>query len=289
MYRYFAYGLTIDSELELPELAPGTDEPDVSIRLGQITVPRWSATIEDEIAFPRSVGRFHVRRGNEIVVEPLAGTDFHVVRALLQGRLMACLLRQRGCLPLHASGIEIGGQGVLFIGESGAGKSTTAAAFYTRGHHVLTDDLGAVSVVDGRVRVRTAGHGLRLMEDARHVIQRCASPSAFHHDKHIFRLENPGADAFYPVKRIYFLEYATAGHGETVRAVAVPGFSATAMLNCNSFLRSWRAGRELSGINLNRSAAVASAMNVHRLIRTKSLASLPELVDFVERDVLRND
>ncbi len=129
MYRYSAFSLTIDSEVELPELSEGRGEPDVIIRLGTVTAQQTQATIEDEFALPLNVGRFHVKGGREIVVDPLPDADPYILRAMLQGRLMAYLLRQRGCLPLHASGVAIGGQAVLFLGESGAGKSTTAAAF----------------------------------------------------------------------------------------------------------------------------------------------------------------
>ncbi len=44
-------------------------------------------------------------------------------------------------LVLHASGIEIDGVVVGFIGESGAGKSTLARYLADRGHAVAADDL----------------------------------------------------------------------------------------------------------------------------------------------------
>jgi hypothetical protein len=288
MYRYSAFSLTIDSELELPELEEGKGEPDVVIRLGSVTRQQRPATIEDELLFTFQVGRFHIKCGREIVVDPLPDTDPGVLRVLLEGRVMAYLLRQRGCLPLHASGVAIAGRGVLFLGESGAGKSTTAAAFYARGHNVLTDDVGAVRVAGDRVELRTARSGLRLLEDARRVLQRRAAPAGFHDDKHVYNLDRPESAASFPVKRIYFLEYS-ADDQLSVRAEIVKGSSAVALLNSHSFLLPWRAGNELLRINLGRSASIAAVMPVHRLVRPRSLGSLPLLVDFVEKDVTANE
>lgn len=59
----------------------------------------------------------------------------------LLGPVLAFVLRLRGTVPLHASGVAIDGRGVLFVGEAGAGKSSTAAAFATLGYPVLSDDI----------------------------------------------------------------------------------------------------------------------------------------------------
>jgi hypothetical protein len=289
MYRYSAFSLTIDSELELPEFAEGRGEPDVVIRLGTVARYQKPATIEDEVAIPLNIGRFHIKSGREIIVDPLPEADPSVLRVMLQGRLMAYLLRQRGWLPVHASAVAIGGQAVLFAGESGAGKSTTAAALYARGHKVLTDDVGAVRVVNGCVELPAGWSGLRLSDDTGEIIRNHTATPEFQYDKHVFRLERPESAASWPVKRIYFLEYGIASRRPAPRRDVIAGSSAVALLNSHSFLRPWRAGNELLRINLERSACVAAIVPVHRLIRPRSLNSLPELVDLIEKDVLSHE
>jgi len=197
-------------------------------------------------------------------------------------------LRQRGCLPLHASGIAIDGQGVLFLGESGAGKSTTAAAFYSRGHKVLTDDVGAVRLSGGSVTLRTAWPGLRLLDDARAVVLQHAAPSGFRDDKHVFSLDSPGVAASCLVKRIYFLEYG-AEDSAPVRTDIMSVPAATALLNSHSFILPWRAGHELRRINLGRAASIAAAIPVRRLVRPRVLSSLSLLVNFVEEDIAADE
>src|SRR5205814_1400196 len=43
--------------------------------------------------------------------------------------------------PLHATAVVVDGRGIAFVGHSGFGKSTLAAAFLNAGHRLLTDDL----------------------------------------------------------------------------------------------------------------------------------------------------
>lgn len=49
-------------------------------------------------------------------------------------------LARSGGLFLHAAGLSYGGQGLVFTGESGAGKSTIAEWFAVRGATVLSDE-----------------------------------------------------------------------------------------------------------------------------------------------------
>ncbi|HEX2827007.1 MAG TPA: hypothetical protein VHP37_11720 [Burkholderiales bacterium] len=51
---------------------------------------------------------------------------------------------QRGVLFLHAASVGIAGSGVLLIGASSAGKSTTSLGLAARGHAFLGDDVAAI-------------------------------------------------------------------------------------------------------------------------------------------------
>jgi len=78
--------------------------------------------------------------------EPLTMAD---VAAYLLGPVFGLLLQRRGVTTLHASAVEVGGKAVLFAGDAGAGKSTTAAAMARRGHAVISDDIVPVVEHDG--------------------------------------------------------------------------------------------------------------------------------------------
>jgi hypothetical protein len=59
----------------------------------------------------------------------------------LLGPVMGFVLLLRGLVCLHASAIVVNGAAIAFVGPAGSGKSTTAAAFATRGFSVLAEDV----------------------------------------------------------------------------------------------------------------------------------------------------
>jgi hypothetical protein len=66
---------------------------------------------------------------------------------------LARLARERGVL-VHACGVSVEGRGLLFLGTSGAGKSTTARLFKERG--------GVTILSDDRIAIRREGDGFRI-------------------------------------------------------------------------------------------------------------------------------
>jgi len=147
-HDYSVFGLHVRSELPLPELfeAEPALRPDVLIHLGKVPDPPASGmgphvTGGGLLLVIEDVGRYFIRDGAEIVVEPQSGVPDTNVRLFLLGSAMGALLHQRGLLPLHSNAVEIGGKAFAFMGRSGAGKSTLAAWFHDRGHAIIADDV----------------------------------------------------------------------------------------------------------------------------------------------------
>jgi hypothetical protein len=70
------------------------------------------------------------------------------------------LLGKRGDLILHASCVSVDGVALLFLGHSGAGKSTIASLLESEGATVLSDDRTIVTFVDGAAEAwGTPWHG----------------------------------------------------------------------------------------------------------------------------------
>ena len=184
-FSYSAFGLEIQSEIELPELFPEEQpvQAEIDIRLGGIPdiVDRdaeFSSFDEGVFLFIPEIARFWISGGSGIRVEPEPGVPPRMVRLFLLGSAMGVLLHQRGLLPLHANGVEVGGKAFAFMGRSGAGKSTLAAIFHDRGHRVIADDVCVVRF-DGHDRA-FAFPGIprfRLFEESLHATGR--APSAF--------------------------------------------------------------------------------------------------------------
>jgi hypothetical protein len=82
------------------------------------------------------------------------------------GPVMGFLLRRRNITSLHASCVEICGQGVALSGEAGLGKSTTAAALALRGFAVLSEDIVPLKETPEGMRVVPGYPRICLWPDA---------------------------------------------------------------------------------------------------------------------------
>jgi hypothetical protein len=120
------------------------------------------------LEFP-TAGRFLVRSGKEILVDPSPVSDNGEIRSYLLGTAFGVLCHQRGITPLHAAVIDVAGGCIGFVGASGAGKSTLVAALAQRGYPVISDDVCFLRLGTRRRTVQ-AWPGMtriRLWEDAK--------------------------------------------------------------------------------------------------------------------------
>ncbi len=72
------------------------------------------------------------------------------------------ILAHEGRLVLHGSSVSLEDGLAVFLGETGAGKSTLAASFEKAGHHMLGDDALVVSEIDGQFHGEATYRSLRL-------------------------------------------------------------------------------------------------------------------------------
>ena len=237
---YRLFGLRVRSELELPEL--GGEAPqksaDVHVRLGPLPGDDASGgyVVTDEGTFLTvpEVGRYLIRDGREIVIDPLAGTDARNLRLFLLGSAFGALLHQRGLLPLHANAIDIGGRAIAFCGHSGAGKSTLAAWFNDRGYPVLADDVCVIGFdPDGTVIAQPGLQRLRLWNDALEASGRKAADfqRSFHVGETRDKYDVPTSavpTAPVPLVAVYLLDRSEDGaqHGRIVRVGGVEAIDA---------------------------------------------------------------
>ncbi len=139
---YKTYGLTIDSEISLPELIPQTNRNEqdaarasqqgiVQIRLGavpeQLEHPTgqgvlYQASANQFLLSMNHIARYLVRNGNEIIIQPALNALESDIRVFLLGSVFGALLHQRELLVLHASAIGTDAGAVLFTGPSGIGR-----------------------------------------------------------------------------------------------------------------------------------------------------------------------
>ena len=179
MLSYRSSGLTIASEFPIPQLIPDDGSPedaDVTIRRGQvpaaIDAPLWQGPTAQANASElrlevRDVARYLARDGREIIVQAEPGQADADIGTFLMAAVLGAILYQRDQVVLHASAVVRNGRAMVFCGESGAGKSTTAAGLQARGYEVLCDDQCVIT--DGPERsslLRPDCSSIKLWSDA---------------------------------------------------------------------------------------------------------------------------
>lgn len=145
----------------MPELLEGGDGTDLYIQKGTVKLPALTKTIirrqgkeswfggtnEEAYLFWQGVVKILAKDACALIVEPVdTQIDPKFLSLYILSEALGIILFQKGLLLIHASAIKIGSQTIVFFGNAGIGKSTTAAAFAKRGHTVLTDDMVAIKV-----------------------------------------------------------------------------------------------------------------------------------------------
>ena len=304
MFTYSAYNLRINSEIFFPELvtcqedSSGTDQqPEVIIQQREIS----RSEIENADGGNRFFGRletnelvfskFFVEFGRKIVIEPAPGIADDIIRPGILGPIFSLMLRQRGLLAIHASCVDINGEAVGFIGNSGWGKSTLANAFYNQGYPLLTDDVMAIQLNEGSEKhpiTFPAYPCVKLLPDS-------AASLGYDFEKltvissELPKRHNHLAKKFVQkplsVKRIYALENIAAPHHE------VQGLSsqdALVELIRHSRVTNLLTTPEFVGAHLHQCTQLLKKVPLYRLRRQKGLAAIPDLIKLIEDDVTKS-
>jgi hypothetical protein len=243
VHRHRAFGLSIQSELPLPNLRGEAEGgiPDVLIRLGEIpahTDARTGLTVFGSAALLNipGVARFWIADGKSILVDPSTAASERNVRLYLLGSALGAILHQRGIFPLHANAVEISNRAVAFAGHSGAGKSTLAAWFWREGHRILSDDVCAIAP-DEELHVAAGLPRLRLWRDAldaRGLSCSDLDPSFDGEEKYDLPADVAGPTPSAPLGAVYILTKREGHSEEHARVKRITGIKALNALleNC---------------------------------------------------------
>lgn len=270
---YRLFGLNLRCEIDLAGLAPAIEAaaPDVEIVFGPVPESDhngYRATEGGTVLAVVKVGRYLIREGREIVIDPLPGASERNVRLFLLGSAIGALLHQRGLLPLHANAIDLGGRAVAFSGHSGAGKSTIAAWFHDRGHAILADDVCVIGFDEaGRALAFPGIPRLRLWREALEASGRDAGayPRSFDDtEKYDVPTLGEGDLEPIPLAAIYLLRKAEDGEGDIER---LTGVDAVETLVANTYRGGYLSMIGRTSDHLSACVKVARAVPVFRAQR----------------------
>jgi hypothetical protein len=293
LYRIF--GLALASDVPLPELPrAAAARPALRVRARRIgpSRRRWTWTEENRAAgggavwlaigcdqgdwllrFPRLADFEITDGGTTISARARAGVPPRTLRHLLIDVVVPMALSARGHLLVHASGIDGPAGAALFVGRTGAGKSTLAASF-DGAFRPFSDD--AVRVVVGKAQVQAiaAYAGARLWPDALSVIARGRRTQAVAHYTTKRRVRATPAPARVRVGAVYVLRPAARGARVAVTPLSRRG-AVVALLShvyCLDARDAATARRQLDA-----ATALTAAMPVFALTVPRDLGRLGEL------------
>ncbi|MBE9005839.1 hypothetical protein IQ259_12460 [Fortiea sp. LEGE XX443] len=286
-FSYFAYGLGIHSDIELPEFVPALTPGDITIRYDRnFSIPAelignhklvMKITPEEAFFFNREFALFVVRNGCEISVTPFKD-DERLISLYIIGNIMSLLLYQRGLFVLHGSAVEVNGSAIAFVGKSGWGKSTIAAALHANGHQIITDDVVAISTETGAFKVFPAYPQLKLFPEVAEVLGHDQSDLLLLHselNKGGFRVTKKFSQTAVPLKQIYML-----AKGSTLGIEKLRSQESLIELMRNSLPTRWYQTHNKS--QFLQCTSVAKNIPIYRLTRSSDLRSLSTLAEMVE-------
>lgn len=294
-FLYRIYDLAVRSDFRLDE-ADNCPAGEIDLHIFAADLSHYARRFEgfrhfavlpegDLLRF-RNVGSFLVRAGGrEIAVDLDPAFDERLLALPLLGPVIAILLHRRGYLVLHGSAIAIDGEAAIFLGDKGAGKSTTAASLVAAGFPLVADDVVAVRLA-GEMPIVAAGYQAmkldghmsdRFASDAGYIVE--PSDGLFTNGKIRFRLARTNPRLPLPLGRVHVLDRGAANE---FRAFAAAD-ALQALIRFSYFPRLGAAalgGGEAATLFVQ-AATLARSARVGRLTVRDGLDTLPDLADFL--------
>lgn len=298
-HYYTAYGLSIESDIPLnylKEIEP--TQVDLTVRRERVPAPPvWQDTqlhragLQAEFAqngpdqlwlnWP-SLAQFMAVDGKEIRVET-ATMDEGLLSLFITSEALGLILFQKGYFLLHGSAIQINNKGIVFVGEPGAGKSTTVAAFANRSVRIMSDDLvcirvneaGKPSLVPAFSQIKIwekSVEGLQIPKGELDMVREGANKFSWHES--VSFEENS-----LPLERIFVLTAAGNEPG-TIREVTLSQ-RPIELLRYFPLPDPILRGAALKD-HFEKSVVIANTTPVYRLNRPADFAKLYEFVDYLK-------
>jgi hypothetical protein len=297
LYSYYAYGLGIHSDFEIHEFIGKETPADVSIVLDrdrlladhlppEVINKPWALQVERKkgLVYVKDVGLFTLEGGKQIIITPTSKALEAMIRFYLVGTVMAILLYQRQFLVLHGSVIEVDGQAVIFLGNSGDGKSSVAAALHAHGYHLINDDVAPVSLEQEKAILQPGFPQIKMSRETAKVLN---------YDFESLPLLHSAEE-----KRNYRPQYTCAPKPMTIRRVYVLGYSrefavkpipnAIAVKELSRHSRPTTLYHQGDALHFFQCANLVKQQPIYNLVRPQNLELLPQIVDFIEKNLAEN-
>lgn len=135
-----------------------------------------------------SIARFRISFDDQTVrlVDAHPEADQNTIDHFVDDHIAPRIIAAGGDLVLHGSAVVIGGRLAMFLGQTGAGKSTLAASLHAAGQRLKGDDAVVISETTGILQGEATYTSLRLFRESIEQVFRddvTTSAMAFYSDK----------------------------------------------------------------------------------------------------------
>jgi len=296
-HHYRAFGMRLRAPFLCPELTPDEGPAEVTIRDGEVPAAlegaqargvRFEATADRFLLRVDGIARYLAVGGREVILAREPGASDEDVRLFLLGSVFGALLHQRGLLPLHGSAIEVAGGAVAFVGPSGVGKSTIAAALARRGYRVMADDVTPVSLEGGAPTVLPGYPQLKIWADSAEKLgERTEELRRVRTQLEKYGL--PVGELYcatpVPLRRVYVLSTTNT---RELSVVELKGMEKVTALLGNTYRLSFLGEGPGRAPNFEHCAAVAERAVVSRVTRPEHPFLLEELAELLHGELSRS-
>ena len=155
---------------------------------------------------------------NTITCFPAIKVDTFAIRHLLLDQVIPRLLSHQGLLILHASAVTLDKDMMLFLGETGHGKSTLAMAFQQHDCQLITDDCISLNLTANQVTGIPNYIGARLWPDSLAALNqkhKHEKLGASEKSRIYFPIQQSNSYTPRPVKAIFFLDTLSQKNSST--------------------------------------------------------------------------
>ena len=294
MFKYFAFGLTLKSELYFPELfaTEFIGESQISIIVGQVPVisAEDNFVTYNNIVFNSrkfyldipDIGKYYASEGKSIIIEPTSNCDLIELRLFCLSNVFAALLYQRGVIPIHSAALKIRNSIIMICGQSGSGKSTLLGSLIAKGFLVFSDDVCVPAIYNNEVLISSSYPMMKFWGETIKRMPDLGEPDVQlrpNLQKFGFYFHNQFDKSALKPDYIFFLE--KADESAQVGISEVKGYELFQYLESNAYRGEYLGGMDLRKDHFNLFSKLANQIKGFLIKRPDNADTIVQVTDLV--------
>lgn len=220
----------------------------------------------------KNVGSFYACNGKRIDYKVHEKADDASLELYMNGSVYGAILHQRRILPLHGSSFIFDDSGVMFCGDSGAGKSSLTTSFCLNGAKFLTDDVTPILFENEKPYIWPKTGKIKLWDDSLEQLKKKKNnlTKIRPEDEKYYLPIKPNQSHAFPLNHILILQVTD---GKEVSFEKVQKVEAFSYLHQEIYRREYLfAMPEAESTYLKKISSICSEASIYRVNRPKSIS-----------------